>query len=257
MSDNVYNPKSFKKCQVPLLGVNIDHVATLRNTRGTLYPNPIAAAALVEKGGAHQITAHLREDRRHIRDADVHELRHNVTTALNLEMATVRDIIALACEIKPDIVTLVPERREELTTEGGLDAASLKEPLAPVIQQLKGEGIEVSLFIEAEGKQVDAAIALGADRIELHTGRYCEQIEAQGARLELKRIKESAQYALEKGLVVAAGHGLNYDNIESLLREIPEIEEYNIGHGIISRAVFVGLETAVREMIELMKGVVK
>lgn len=239
------------------LGVNIDHVATLRNLRGTLYPNPIAAAALIEKAGAHQITVHLREDRRHIRDADLRGLRRSVTTTLNLEMALSPDIIALACAIKPDVVTLVPERRQELTTEKGLDAAGLKEKLEPVVQQLKKEGIDVSLFIGPEGKQVDAAIALGADRIELHTGPYCEKGEEEEARGEIKRIKESAQYAVEKGLVVAAGHGLNYDNIENLLREIPEIEEYNIGHGLISRAIFVGLETAVKEMLELIAGVRK
>lgn len=239
------------------LGVNIDHVATLRNLRGTLYPNPIAAAALIEKAGAQQITVHLREDRRHIRDADLRELRRSVTTALNLEMALSPDIIALACAIKPDVVTLVPERRQELTTEKGLDAAGSKEKLEPVVQQLKKEGIEVSLFIDPEGKQVDAAIALGADRIELHTGPYCEKGEEEEARGEIKRIKESAQYAVEKGLVVAAGHGLNYDNIENLLREIVEIEEYNIGHGLISRAIFVGLETAVKEMLELIAGVRK
>lgn len=239
------------------LGVNIDHVATLRNLRGTLYPNPIAAAALIEKAGAHQITVHLREDRRHIRDADLRGLRRSVTTTLNLEMALSPDIIALACAIKPDVVTLVPERRQELTTEKGLDAAGLKEKLEPVVQQLKKEGIDVSLFIGPEGKQVDAAIALGADRIELHTGPYCEKGEEEEARGEIKRIKESTQYAVEKGLVVAAGHGLNYDNIENLLREIPEIEEYNIGHGLISRAIFVGLETAVKEMLELIAGVRK
>lgn len=244
-----------KKYQVPSLGVNIDHVATLRNVRGILYPNPIAAAALVEKAGAQQITVHLREDRRHIREADVRELRRNITTSLNLEMAAATAMVTLACEIKPDMATLVPERREELTTEGGLDAAKWKEKLAPVIQQLKKEGIEVSLFIEAEGKQVDAAIGLGADRIELHTGHYSAALEEKAAQQQLKRIKESAQYARDKGLVVAAGHGLNYDNLEALLREIPEIEEYNIGHSIVSRAVFVGLETAVKEMMELIQGV--
>lgn len=239
------------------LGVNIDHVATLRNARGTLYPNPIAAAALVEKAGADQVTVHLREDRRHIHDEDVQELRRTVSTALNLEMAAAEEIIALAAQVKPDCVTLVPEKREEITTEGGLHVVGLQAVLRPVVQKLKAAGIEVSLFIEPEGEAIDAAIALGADRIELHTGRYCEQVEQDTTSQELKRLKEAAQYGKEKGLFVAAGHGLNYDNIEALLREIPEIEEYNIGHSIVSRAVFVGLERAVEEMKELMAGVAK
>ncbi|MBI4223382.1 MAG: pyridoxine 5'-phosphate synthase [Deltaproteobacteria bacterium] len=239
------------------LGVNIDHVATLRNARGTLYPNPIAAAALAEKAGADQITVHLREDRRHIRDEDVRELRRTVSTALNLEMAAVEEILVLACQVKPDGATLVPEKRKEQTTEGGLNVVALKETLQPVVHRLKTAGIEVSLFIEPEGQAIDAAIALGADRIELHTGRFCEQIEKEAGTKELKRLKEAAQYAKEKGLFVAAGHGLNYDNMEEILREIPEIEEYNIGHSIVSRAVFVGLERAVEEMRELIQGVLK
>lgn len=239
------------------LGVNIDHVATLRNARSTLYPNPIAAAALVEKAGADQITVHLREDRRHIRDEDVKELRRTVSTSLNLEMAAAEEIIRFACQVKPDSATLVPEKREEKTTEGGLDVVGLQTALRGVVRRLKGEGIEVSLFIEPEGQAIDAAVALGADRIELHTGRFCEQIEDPNARRELKRLKEAAQYAKEKGLFVAAGHGLNYDNIEALLREVKEIEEYNIGHSIVSRSVFVGLERAVEEMKELIEGVSK
>lgn len=240
---------------MPLLGVNIDHVATLRNARGAMYPNPLAAAALAEKAGADQITVHLREDRRHVRDEDVKELRRTVSTALNLEMAPTKEMLTIACSIKPDVATLVPERREEVTTEGGLDVAKLKEILGPVIKKLKQEGIEVSLFIEPEGAQIDVAIQLGADRVEFHTGRYCEQMEREGIQRELTRLKESCQYALDKGLFVAAGHGLNYDNIEELIREIPEIEEYNIGHGIVSRAIFVGLEKAVEEMKILLKGV--
>ena len=239
------------------LGVNIDHVATVRNARGIIYPNPIAAAALVEKAGGTQITVHLREDRRHIRDQDVKELRKTVSTALNLEMSRAPEIVAFACAIKPDVATLVPERREELTTEGGLDAVKLKDTLDPIVRRLKQEGIEVSLFIEPEGGQIDAAIALGVDRVEFHTGRYCEQAEKEGIHRELKRLKEAVQYALDKGLFVAAGHGLNYDNIEEIVRRIPEIEEYNIGHSIISRALFVGLEKAVEEMKILIKGVAR
>lgn len=242
---------------MPRLGVNIDHVATLRNVRETLYPNPIAAAALSEKAGADQITVHLREDKRHIRDQDVLELRGSIGIPLNLEMAATEAMVKFACAAKPDIATLVPERRQELTTEGGLDVARLREPLANVVHRLKQAGIEVSLFIEPEGTQIDAAIQLGADRVEFHTGKYCEQMEKEGIQRELKRLKESVQYAADKGLLIAAGHGLNYDNIEDLLRQIPEIEEYNIGHSIISRALFVGLEAAVEEMKTFIKGVAK
>lgn len=239
------------------LGVNIDHVATLRNARNTLYPNPTAVAALVEKAGADQVTVHLRKDRRHIRDKDVRDLRRTVSTALNLEMAATKEMVDIACEVKPDTVTLVPENREELTTEGGLDVAGLEKYLAPFIKRLKQEGIEVSLFIEPDLKQIDAGIRLGADKAEFHTGRYCGLDDQKALQKELARLKESAQYAKEKGLMVAAGHGLNYDNIEEILRQIPEFEEYNIGHSIVSRAVFVGLETAVREMKEIFEGIVQ
>ncbi len=242
---------------MPSLGVNIDHVATLRNIRQAMYPNPIAAAALAEKAGADQITVHLREDRRHIRDQDVLELRGSIGIALNLEMAPTDAMVRCALQSKPDTATLVPERRQELTTEGGLDVARLKETLADVVHRLKQGGIEVSLFIEPEKIQIDSAIALGADRVEFHTGSYCEQSEKEGMQKELARLKEAVHYASEKGLFIAAGHGLNYDNIEELLRQIPEIEEYNIGHGIICRAIFVGLEEAVKEMKELMQGVGK
>lgn len=240
-----------------LLGVNIDHVATLRQTRRTRYPNPIAAAALVEKGGGDQITVHLREDRRHIRDEDVKELRKSVSTALNLEMAPTKEMVAVACNIKPDVVTLVPERREELTTEGGLNVAEMEALLIAGVQKLKQSGIEVSVFVEPDILQIDASIRLGVDRIEFHTGRYCELHDKTQLQKELARIKESAQYAKEKGLFVAAGHGLNYDNIEEILRQVPQIEEYNIGHSIVSRAVFVGLEQAVKEMKEIFQGVAK
>src|SRR3989338_5094503 len=233
---------------MPRLGVNIDHVATLRNARWTLYPNPLAAAALVEKAGGNQITVHLREDRRHIRDEDVKELRRTVSTSLNLEMAATAEMVKIAGAVKPDTVTLVPEKREELTTEGGLDAVKLKNYLGEVVHRLKQAGIEVSLFIEPDLKQIDAAVQMGVDHVEFHTGRYCGELHKEGMQKELARLKESVQYSREKGLFVAAGHGLNYDNIEDLVRGIPEIEEYNIGHGIISRAVFVGLEKAVEEM---------
>ncbi|MDO8494577.1 MAG: pyridoxine 5'-phosphate synthase [Deltaproteobacteria bacterium] len=237
------------------LGVNIDHVATLRNARRTRYPNPIAAAGLVAKAGADQITVHLREDRRHITDKDVAELRRSVTIALNLEMSCSPEIVKIACDVGPDIATLVPEKREEITTEGGLDVVRQKVIVGEVIQTLKAKGIEVSLFIEPVKEQIDAAIQLGADRIEIHTGRYCDLPEGEPSRKELARIKEAAQYAAEKGLFVAAGHGLNLDSLEEVIRAVPEIEEYNIGHSIVSRAIFVGLEKAVEEVKELIKGI--
>lgn len=236
------------------LGVNIDHVATLRNARRTRYPNPIAAAALVEKAGADQITVHLREDRRHIRDEDIRELRRSVSIAFNLEMSISPQIVAMACEVKPDTATLVPEKREELTTEGGLNVTGLKKDLEPVIQQLKKLGIEVSLFIEPEKNQIDGAVVLGADRVEFHTGQFAERSGGQEITQEIRRLQMAVIYAKEKGLFVAAGHGLNYDNIEHLLREIPAIEEYNIGHSVVSRALFVGLEEAVKEMKALLAG---
>ncbi|OGQ06155.1 MAG: pyridoxine 5'-phosphate synthase [Deltaproteobacteria bacterium RIFCSPLOWO2_01_44_7] len=242
------------------LGVNIDHVATLRQARKTRYPNPIAAAALVEKAGGNQITIHLREDRRHIQDVDVRELRKTIRTRLNLEMAARPEIVAIACDVKPDTITLVPERRQELTTEGGLDVTKEDGNLSTAIKKLKQSGIEISLFIEPDLKQIEAAVHLGADQVEFHTGRYCELTDKgdkKEVQKELARLKESAQFAKEKGLQVAAGHGLNYDNIEDLLRNIPEIEEYNIGHSIVSRAIFVGLEKAVQEMREIIQGVGK
>lgn len=239
------------------LGVNIDHVASLRNVRKTRYPNPVAAAALVEKAGADQITVHLREDRRHIRDEDVLELRRSVSTSLNLEMAPVEEMVVLACDLKPDSATLVPEKRVELTTEGGLNVAGLEEFLLPIVQRLKQAGIEVCLFIEPDIAQINASIRLGVDKVELHTGRYCDLADRPSVNKELIRLKESAQYAKEKGLLVAAGHGLNYDNIEDVLRQVPQFEEYNIGHSIVSRAVFVGLEEAVKEMKEIIEGIGK
>lgn len=237
------------------LGVNIDHVATLREARQTRYPNPIAAAALVEKAGADQITIHLREDRRHIQHEDLKQLRKTVSTKLNLEMAATKEMVVIACGVRPDLVTLVPEKREEVTTEGGLNVVALEGVLKPVIEQLKMAGIVVSLFVEPDNRYVDAAIRLGTDRLEFHTGRYCELHDKKESEKELARLKEAARYAKEMGLFVAAGHGLNYDNIEDVLRNIPEFQEYNIGHSIVSRAVFVGLEEAVREMKAIIKGV--
>lgn len=236
------------------LGVNIDHVATLRNARNTRYPNPTAAAALVEKAGGEQITVHLREDRRHIQDEDLVALRKTVSTLLNLEMAATSEMQKIACEVKPDTVTLVPERREELTTEGGLDVVGGEKHLKDFTAKLKNAGIQVSFFIEPDVKQIDAVIRLDGNAVELHTGRYCELTNKEAVKAELARLREAAKYAQEKGLHVVAGHGLNYDNIEDILRFVPEIREYNIGHSIISRSLFIGLEQAVKEMQEIFEG---
>ena len=235
-----------------LLGVNIDHVATLRQARGTTYPDPVAAAALCELAGAHGITCHLREDRRHVSDRDVRLLRQTVRTLLNLEMAATEEMVGIACEVRPDLVTLVPEKREERTTEGGLDAAGKKGPLAPHVKRLHDTGIAVSLFIDPEPAQVRAAAELKAPCIELHTGDYCEARGAAAGR-ELERLARATGDALALGLHVAAGHGLDYPNVAPVAA-IPGIDELNIGHAIIARAVMVGLDRAVRDMLALMLG---
>ncbi|MBN2645212.1 MAG: pyridoxine 5'-phosphate synthase [Desulfuromonadaceae bacterium] len=236
-----------------LLGVNIDHVATLRQARGVSEPDPVAAAVLAELAGADGITVHLREDRRHIQDRDVKLLRQTVQTRLNLEMAATEEMVAIACQIQPDTVTLVPEKRQELTTEGGLDvvgqAVALKEKIA-VLQQ---NGIVVSLFVDPDMEQIDHAFQVGADTIEIHTGSYCNAPSA-GARLaELSKIEKAIHAARGKGLGINAGHGLNYHNVQAVVA-LGGIEEFNIGHSIISRAVLVGLERAVREMKALLQG---
>ncbi|HEX8823473.1 MAG TPA: pyridoxine 5'-phosphate synthase [Archangium sp.] len=234
------------------LGVNVDHVATLRQARRTTYPDPVTAAALAELAGAGQITIHLREDRRHIQDRDLRILRETVQTLLNLEMAATQDMVKIAYEYKPDVVTLVPERREELTTEGGLDVAGQREPIAKIIKNLKDGEITVSLFIDPDLDQVRASHKVNADRIELHTGRYCEARNERERARELSRIVDAAKVAAKLGMSVAAGHGLNYDNVHPIAR-IEEIDELNIGHSIVGRAVLVGFERAVREMLELMR----
>jgi pyridoxine 5-phosphate synthase len=234
------------------LGVNVDHVATLRQARRTTYPDPVTAAALAELAGAGQITIHLREDRRHIQERDLRILRETVQTLLNLEMAATQEMVKIAYEHKPDVVTLVPERREELTTEGGLDVAGQREPLAKIIKNLKDGEIPVSLFIDPDLDQVRAAHKVNADRIELHTGRYCEARNERERARELGRIVDAAKAAARLGMSVAAGHGLNYDNVLPIVR-IEEIDELNIGHSIVGRAVLVGFERAVREMLELMR----
>jgi pyridoxine 5-phosphate synthase len=234
------------------LGVNVDHVATLRQARRTTYPDPVTAAALAELAGAQQITIHLREDRRHIQDRDLRILRETCQTLLNLEMAATTEMVKIAYEYKPDVVTLVPERREEVTTEGGLDVASQREQVAKIIKNLKDGEITVSLFIDPDLDQVRAAHKVDADRIELHTGRYCEARNERERGRELSRIVDAAKAAAKLGMSVAAGHGLNYDNVQPIAR-IQEIDELNIGHAIVGRAVLVGFERAVREMLELMR----
>jgi pyridoxine 5-phosphate synthase len=233
------------------LGVNVDHVATLRQARRTTYPDPVTAAALAELSGAGQITIHLREDRRHIQDRDLRILRETVQTLLNLEMAATAEMVKIAYEYKPDVVTLVPERREELTTEGGLEVAGQRDAIARIIKNLKDGEIAVSLFIDPDRDQVRASHKVNADRIELHTGRYCEARNEKERARELARIVDAAKSAAKLGMGVAAGHGLNYDNVRPIAR-IAEIDELNIGHAIVGRAVLVGFERAVREMLELM-----
>ena len=233
------------------LGVNVDHVATLRQARGTTYPSPLEAAILCEKGGADGITIHLREDRRHIQDADLFAFRQALKVPLNLEMANSPEIVEIALAAKPAEVCLVPERRQELTTEGGLDAAGQFAALKPTVARLKAAGIVVSLFIEPSVRQLDAAIALGAPVVELHTGKYCDVSGAERAA-ELLRLVEAAQYGFRAGLRINAGHGLNYENLPAFLAAVPHLDTLNIGHSIVARAVFVGMEQAVREMKVLL-----
>jgi len=235
------------------LGVNVDHVATLRQARGVDYPSVLEAARLCVKAGAAGITIHLREDRRHIQDHDLFELRRFLKKAtLNLEMANATEIVRIALKAKPDEVCIVPEKRQELTTEGGLDAEGQKESLAANCKKLSAAGIIVSLFIEPDKKQLDAAVEIGAPYVELHTGTFCNARGAQAGK-ELKRLIEGARYAHSIGLKVNAGHGINLDNISSILK-IPFLDTLNIGHSIVARAVFVGIEEATREMLAEMAG---
>ena len=234
------------------LGVNIDHVATVRQARRTTEPDPVRAAVLAELGGADQITIHLREDRRHIQDRDLELLRATVTTRLNLEMGMTDEIIDIALLVKPDQVTLVPEKREEITTEGGLDAAAEVERLNEVVGRFHDARIDVSLFIDPERKQVETARSVEADAVELHTGTYANAKGLEAVRKEVYRLHLAAILGKNAHLHVAAGHGLTYTNVDRVVN-ILEIQELNIGHSIVSRAVFVGLERAVREMKELLK----
>lgn len=232
---------------MPTLGVNIDHVATIRQARRTVEPDPVAAAVLAELAGADGITVHLREDRRHIQDRDVHLLRQTVRTHLNLEMAATDEMVAIALDVCPDYVTLVPERREEVTTEGGLDVAGQLDRMHHVVSTLQDANIPVSLFIDADDRQIQAAATVKAKFIELHTGSYAEAKDEQSQVKELSILKTGCDQAIALGLRVNAGHGLTYWNVAPVAR-LPGMEELNIGHTIISRAVLVGMERAVREM---------
>jgi len=236
------------------LGVNIDHVATLREARyrglGHGEPDPVPAAIICEAAGAHGITAHLREDRRHIQDRDIWKLREVVKTRLNLEMANAPEIADIALKLKPDIVCIVPERRLEVTTEGGLDVVAAEKSLTETRKKMNAAGIEVSLFIAPDEKQIEASARVGAQFIELHTGKFSEEFNK--SETELHRLIAGAKQAHALGLKVNAGHGLNYANLPALFR-VPHLVELNIGHSIVSRAVFAGLETAVQEMLAVMK----
>jgi pyridoxine 5-phosphate synthase len=229
------------------LGVNIDHVATVRQARRTPYPDLLAAAHAAERGGADGITVHLREDRRHVQDRDVDVLRAEIATKLNLEMAATGEMVRKACSVHPDDVCLVPEKRSELTTEGGLDAAGQLDGLGRVVAELRAAGIRVSLFIDPDARQIEAARRLQADAIEIHTGTYADAASAGARAAELRRIHEAASTAHAAGLIVNAGHGLTLDNVTPIAA-IPVMNELNIGHSIVADAIFVGLEAAVRRM---------
>jgi pyridoxine 5-phosphate synthase len=237
------------------LGVNIDHVATIRNARGGRHPDPLRAAHLAIEAGADGITAHLREDRRHISDADIARLKSELTRPLNLEMAATEEMLKIALQHVPNACCLVPEKREERTTEGGLDIAGLHNTLLPFVRRLKDAGIRVSLFIEADPKQIEASARIGADIVELHTGSYCERAladDAAGVAAELAKLAAGAKLAMAAGLEVHAGHGLTFNTVSAIAR-IPEVVELNIGHFLIGEAIFGGLHGAVRRMRGLME----
>ena len=240
-----------QQTQVIDLGINIDHVATLRNARGVNYPDPLKAALLAEAAGADCITLHLREDRRHIKDADVERIRPELITRMNLETAVTQEMLDFACRIKPQDVCLVPENREELTTEGGLDVIRYFSQVKSAVAQLQNEGIRVSLFIDADVYQLQAAAESGATVVEIHTGRYADAAEVAQRELELNRVRAGVVEAVKRGLKVNAGHGLHYTNVQ-LIAAIPEITELNIGHAVVAHAVFVGWEKAVKDMKAIM-----
>lgn len=235
-----------------LLGVNIDHIATLRNARGTTYPDPVQAAFIAEQAGADGITIHLREDRRHITDRDLMLISQTVQTRLNLEMAVTEEMIEIACQTQPDFCCLVPEKRQEVTTEGGLDVVGNEAKVADAIKRLSLAGIKVSLFIDPDHEQINAADRVGAPFIEIHTGAYADAEDEMAQEKEFVRIRDAVAYAASKGLKVNAGHGLHYHNVQRIAA-LPELYELNIGHAIIGRAVFSGLAPAVEEMKRLMR----
>jgi len=235
------------------LAVNIDHVATLREARKTDVPDPVMAAGIAEMAGAECIICHLREDRRHINDRDLTLLRQVVKTRLNMEMAAVDEMVKIARDVRPDMVTLVPERRQELTTEGGLDVKTNPDYYAGVVERLSDKGIRVSFFVDPEQSQIEAAHKAGAHIVEIHTGHYSEAHTEQEAEERFQRISRAVEASADLKLGISAGHGLNYCNIKRF-RFLPQIEEYSIGHSIMARAIFVGLDQAVREMIDLVKG---
>ncbi|MCI0682844.1 MAG: pyridoxine 5'-phosphate synthase [Gemmataceae bacterium] len=234
------------------LGVNIDHVATVRQARRAHDPDPVAAATLALLGGADGITVHLREDRRHIQDRDVRLLRQTVAGRLNLEMSVAGDIVAIACEVKPDEATLVPERRQELTTEGGLDVVANQQAVAQAMDHLRKAGVEVSLFVDPDQRQIEMAKLLGAHAVEIQTARYAEATTRSDRAAQLQLLRESADFARQHGLHVHMGHGLDYGNVADVAR-LPGVEELNIGFSIVARAVLVGLERAVREMKDAIR----
>jgi pyridoxine 5-phosphate synthase len=233
------------------LGVNIDHVATVRQARRTYEPDPVWAAALAELGGADGITLHLREDRRHIQDRDLRLLRETVTVKLNLEMACEDDVCRIACDVRPDQVTLVPENRQEVTTEGGLDVVTHRDRAAGVIARLREKGITISLFLDADARQIDMAKQLGADAVELHTGQYALAKPGKPREAELAKLTAAGKQIVAAGMILHAGHGLNYQNARAVA-DIPQMGELNIGHSIVARAVMIGMREAVREMKELI-----
>jgi len=234
------------------LAVNVDHVATVRQARGIDEPDPVLAAGIAELAGAECIICHLREDRRHVNDRDLNLLRQTVKTKLNMEMAAVDEMVEIAQEIKPDLSTLVPERREEITTEGGLDVKSNPEQYRKVIERLKDKGIKVSIFIDPEPIQIELAHQINADIVEIHTGHYSEARSESEAEERFQRIFKAVEASAKLKLGISAGHGLNYVNIKRF-HSLPQVEEYSIGHSIVARAVFVGFERAVREMMDLVK----
>ncbi|AWV89495.1 pyridoxine 5'-phosphate synthase [Bradymonas sediminis] len=245
----------------PRLGVNVDHIATIRQARGTLYPDPVFAASLAELAGADQITVHLREDRRHIQDRDVEILRRTVTTRLNLEMAATEEMLKIALDIRPDMITLVPEKREEQTTEGGLSVVDNHKRLAEYIERVRETGAHISLFIDPDLAQIEASADIGAEIVEIHTGDFCmAAAEFTNTKVsyeydrdeELNKLIVGARKAAQLGMTVAAGHGIDYKNVLDIAA-IPEFEEFNIGHAIVARASLVGFERAVREMIDAMQ----